>query len=85
MQVLENVHDMGCVEAELISKVRCLVGLEHALLAKVGEQFTPGYVLHEDVETAGILGEAFEVHLNGRSGTMKGWLILLRMRYSLEM
>lgn len=61
------------------------MGLEHALFPEMREEFSSGDVLHEDVEIAGVLGEALEVDLNKKDTTMKGWLMLLRMRYSLEM
>lgn len=71
----------SCIRGE----IRCLVRFEHALLAKMSEELSSGDVLHVDVKIAGVLGESFEVNLNKKDSTMKGWLIVLRMRYSLEM
>lgn len=51
----------------------------------MGEELTPRHVLHEHVEVAGVLRESLEVDLRGGRGTMKGWEMELKMRYSLEM
>jgi hypothetical protein len=61
------------------------VGFEHAFLAEMVEEFSSGDVFHEHVDIFGVLGDTFEINLNGGGGTIKGWLIELRILYSLEM
>ena len=58
---------------------------EHALFAEVVEQLSSRNVLHEHVDIFRVLSDTFEIDLNQQKGTMKGWLIVLRILYSLEM
>jgi hypothetical protein len=59
--------------------------LKHALLPQMCEELTSGDILQEHIQLSTILRQSLKVDLNGRGGTMKGWEMPLRMRYSLEM
>jgi hypothetical protein len=52
--------------------LRCFVRFEHTFLAKMREQFSARYKLHEHIEMPGILGETIEVDLNKSIYTMNG-------------
>jgi hypothetical protein len=61
------------------------MGLEHALLPQMREELPSRDILQEHVQLPTILSQPLEVDLHGGGGTMKGWEMPLRMRYSLEM
>lgn len=65
--------------------VRCLVGLKHAFLSQMSKQLPARNVLHEHVQASGILSQSIKVNLSNEQHTIKGWLIELRILYSLLM
>lgn len=61
------------------------MGLEHTLFAQMSEEFSPRHIFHEDVKTAWVLSDSFEINLRQATSTIKVWFIELSILYSLDM
>lgn len=58
--------------------------LKHSLFPEVGEEFTSRDILHIHIEMSCVLSKSFEVDLGHETFTIKGWEIVLRILYSLD-
>jgi len=58
---------------------------KHSLFPEMGEEFPSRNILHIHIEMSCVLSKSFEVYLRHEAFTIKGWDIVLRILYSLEM